>query len=227
MKKDKKINVDKSTLSERVSALIGDMILKGVFKPGERLTETGLSKLLGFSRTPIREALRSLEKEGFLFITPRKGARVATLTSEDIEEIFLLKYKFETLAFTLAMEHIEEEDVTYLEHLNKKLKGLKRSNSVTGLIDINSRFHLYVIEKCGNQRLIKVLDDIFAQFNRATAFSFADEMRIDEIVAEHDDILEALKRRDGKLVEKAMEKHVYRGWQFIKDKFAIRSQSEI
>jgi len=75
-------------LSEKVSAIISDMILKGVFKPGERLTETGLSKLLGFSRTPIREALRSLEKEGFLYIIPRKGARVATLTSQDIEEIF-------------------------------------------------------------------------------------------------------------------------------------------
>ena len=222
MKKNKKINVDRSTLSEKVSAIISDMILKGVFKPGERLTETGLSKLLGFSRTPIREALRSLEKEGFLYIIPRKGARVATLTSQDIEEIFLLKYKFETLAFVLAIKHIDEDDIEYLEHLNKKLKGLKKSKSVTGLIDINSRFHLYIVEKCSNQRLIKVLNDIFAQFNRATAFSFVDDTRIDEVSAEHEDILEAIKRRDEKLVEKAMEEHVYKGWQFIKDKFATK-----
>ena len=140
MKKKGKMNIDKSTLSEKVSSLISDMILKGIFKPGERLTETGLSKTLGFSRTPIREALRSLEKEGFVYIIPRKGATVTLLTDRDIEEIFLLKYKLETLAVVLAIEHIDSEDIAYLEHLNKKLRELKKSKSISN--DILSFFNL-------------------------------------------------------------------------------------
>jgi DNA-binding GntR family transcriptional regulator len=219
MKKEK-MNIDKSTLSEKVSTLISDMILKGIFKPGERLTETGLSKKLGFSRTPIREALRSLEKEGFVYIVPRKGATVTLLTDRDIEEIFLLKYRLETLAVVLALEHINDEDINYLKRLNRKLRELKKSKSISNLIDINSKFHSYIINKCYNHRLIKMLDDIFAQFNRATAFSFGDESRIDEVILEHEEITEAIEKRDEKMVESAMEKHVYKGWQFIKDKFA-------
>jgi DNA-binding GntR family transcriptional regulator len=226
MKKEnnKKMNIDKSTLSEKVSTLISDMIHKGKFKPGERLTETSLSKLLGFSRTPIREALRQLEKEGFIYIVPRKGATVTLLTERDIEEIFLLKYKLETLAIVLALEHLDKEDITYLERLNKRLKDLKGNKSVSSLIDINSKFHSYIINKCYNHRLIKMLGDISAQFNRATAFSFEDDGRIGEVIIEHEDIMEAIKKRDEKMVEEAMEKHVYKGWQFIKDKFATKEQ---
>lgn len=223
-KNNKRMDIAKSTLSEKVCTLISDMIHKGEFKPGERLTETGLSKLLGFSRTPIREALRLLEKEGFVYIVPRKGATVTALTDKDIEEIFLLKYKLETLAVVLALKHIDKEDIAYLEQLNNKLKDLKNSRNVSTLIDINSKFHSYIIRKCYNQRLIKMLDDIAAQFNRATAFSFEDEGRIDEIIMEHKDITEAIKKRDEKMVEKAMEEHVYKGWQFIKDKFATKGQ---
>lgn len=223
-KDNKKMSIDKSTLREKVSTLISDMIHKGKFKPGERLTEIGLSKLLGFSRTPIREALRLLEKEGFVYIAPRKGATVTSLTDKDIEEIFLLKYKLETLAVVLALEHINKEDIAYLEQLNTRLKDLKESRSVSSLIDINSKFHSYIIRKCYNHRLIKMLGDIAAQFNRATAFSFEDGRRIDEVIMEHDAITEAIKKRDEKMVEKAMEKHVYKGWQFIKDKFATKEQ---
>ena len=128
------------------------------------------------------------------------------------------------MAVVLAIEHIDSEDIAYLEHLNKKLRELKKSKSISSLIDINSKFHSYIINKCYNHRLIKMLDDISAQFNRATAFSFADEARIDEVILEHEDITEAIKKRDEKMVESAMEKHVYKGWKFIKDKFAAKER---
>jgi DNA-binding GntR family transcriptional regulator len=216
--------MSKATLREKVAEIISDMILTGKFKPGERLTETSLSKTLGFSRTPIREALRLLEKEGFVHIEPHKGATVVSLSAQDIEEIFLLKYKLETLAVVLAMEHIDDDDILYLENLNQKLKELKEKKKITGLIDLNNAFHSYIISKSGNQRLIKILKELFTHFNRATAFSFADQLRIDEVVQEHMDITEAIKSRDASMVEKAIERHVYKGWQFIKDKYKVRSQ---
>ncbi|MDY6820335.1 MAG: GntR family transcriptional regulator [Deferribacterota bacterium] len=213
-------NIDDTTLSEKIANLIGKKILEGEYLPGKRITETEIAEKLGFSRTPIREALRILEREGFVEILPRRGAKVTTLKVSDIEEIFLLKYRLESLAMSLAIDHINEDDLDYLNKLNEKLINLKNTENISSLIDINSRFHSYIIEKSGNKRLSRILKDIQAEFSRATAVSFNVKERINEVIEEHNDILNALKNGDKNKIEKVVEKHVYRGWQFIKNIYA-------
>jgi len=94
--------------------------MKGSIKPGERLTEPKLSAMLGISRTPIREALRLLESEGFIDIFPRRGAVVSDITPQDVDEIFTIKIKLESLAARLAVEYMTDGDIKRLIEINER-----------------------------------------------------------------------------------------------------------
>ena len=79
------------TLREKILESIREAILKGTLKPGERVSEPELAERFGISRTPIREAFRQLESEGYLEVIPRKGAVVASLSERDVMEFYAIK----------------------------------------------------------------------------------------------------------------------------------------
>jgi len=214
----KDINIDNTPLSEKIAATIRNSIIKGQLKPGERLVEPKLSEMLGISRTPIREALRLLEMEGFIEIIPRRGAVVTTLTEKDIDDIFVIKMKLEPLASKLAIDHLDNHDLDKMRELVKKMDS-GSSRAVSQMIHWNYDFHRIFIYKCGNERLIKMLEGLQQQFKRATVYSFSIEGRTKEVKEEHSDLLEAFEKKDAEMVEKVVEKHVYNGWQFIKKQY--------
>ena len=90
-------------------------ILKGELKPGERLMEIQLAKKLGVSRTPVREAIRKLELEGLVLMIPRKGAEVAEITAQDLEDVLEVRGALEELAVKDACEHITDEQLVELQ----------------------------------------------------------------------------------------------------------------
>jgi len=214
----KDINIDNTPLSEKIALTIRNNIIKGIIKPGERLVEPKLSEMLGISRTPIREALRLLETEGFIEIIPRRGAIVTTLTRKDIDDIFVIKMKLEPLASRLAVSILEKADIDRMKELASKMAA-GSSKGVTQLINWNYDFHNIFIYKCGNERLIKMLEGLQQQFKRATVYSFTTEGRTKKVNEEHDSLISAFEKKDESTVEKIVETHVYNGWQFIRTKF--------
>ena len=110
------------TLREKILEMIRDAILKGTMKPGERVSEPELAERFGISRTPIREAFRQLESEGYLEVIPRKGAVVASLSERDIEEFYAIKILLEGFAAKMAAEKLTEKDIDRLESINERLK---------------------------------------------------------------------------------------------------------
>jgi DNA-binding GntR family transcriptional regulator len=212
----KDINIDNTPLSERIAETIRNNILKGVIKPGERLVEPKLSEQLGISRTPIREALRHLENEGFIEIIPRRGAIVTEITDKDVDEIFVIKIRLEALAARLAAERMAKDDIDKMKDLASKVK--EGSSKVTHMVNWNSDFHDMFIKKCGNERLIKILESLQQQFKRATVFSFSETGRTQEVAKEHASIIEAFENRDREKVEKLVETHNRNGWEFIRAK---------
>lgn len=214
----KDINIDNTPLSEKIAMTIRNNIIKGIIKPGERLVEPKLSEMLGISRTPIREALRLLEMEGFIEIIPRRGAVVTTLTEKDIDDIFVIKMKLEPLASKLAVHHLDKSDIDKMRDLIKKMDS-GSSRVVSQMINWNYDFHRIFIYKCGNERLIKMLEGLQQQFKRATVFSFSIDGRTQEVRDEHGELLEAFEKKDEDAVERVVEKHVYNGWQFIRKQY--------
>jgi DNA-binding GntR family transcriptional regulator len=210
------INIDNTPLSERIAETIRTNILKGVIKPGERLVEPKLSEQLGISRTPIREALRHLESEGFIEIIPRRGAIVTEITDKDVDEIFVIKIKLESLSAKLATTRLSMDEIFRMKELASKVSD--GSPRVGQMVNWNSEFHDTFIRNCGNERLIKILSSLQQQFKRATVFSFSETGRTKEVAKEHHDIIEAMEKRDADSVEKLVEKHIRNGWEFIKSR---------
>ena len=101
-------------LREVVSETLRQAIQDGVLKPGERLMEIPLAEELGVSRTPIREAIRKLELEGFVVMVPRRGTYVANISLKDITQVFEIRSALEELAAGLAAERITEEEIETL-----------------------------------------------------------------------------------------------------------------
>ncbi|HAL86168.1 MAG TPA: GntR family transcriptional regulator [Deferribacteraceae bacterium] len=210
------INIDNTPLSERIAETIRTNILKGVIKAGERLVEPKLSEQLGISRTPIREALRHLETEGFIEIIPRRGAVVTEITDKDVDEIFVIKIRLEALAARLSTERLTKDDIEKMKELASKVR--EGSSKVGHMVNWNSEFHDIFIKNCGNERLIKILAGLQQQFKRATVFSFSETGRTQEVAKEHQSIIEALELRDKDRVEKLVETHIRNGWEFIKSR---------
>ena len=99
------------TLRERIVEFIKDAVISGSLKPGERVPESEIAERFGISRTPIREAFRQLESDGFLLMTPRKGAVVSPITDKDVREFYAIKSLLEGFAAGEACEKLTEKEI--------------------------------------------------------------------------------------------------------------------
>src|SRR3989338_1581452 len=109
------------TLRERIVDFVKDAVLKGRLRPGERVPEQEIAQSLGISRTPIREAFRQLESEGFISVAPRKGAVVSPITDKDVKEFYEIKSLLEGFAARTACPKLTDKDIRRLEALNAQI----------------------------------------------------------------------------------------------------------
>ena len=141
-------------------------ILKGDLKPGERLMEIALAEKLGVSRTPIREAIRKLELEGLVVMAPRKGAKVASITERDLNDVLEVRKGMEELAIRLACERITPEQLDELDKVEKKFSNLIDSENLTELAEVDVEFHDIIYATTNNKRLIQLLNNLREQMYR-------------------------------------------------------------
>ena len=109
-------------LRDMVFDVLMNAIMQGQLSPGERLLEVQLADEMGVSRTPVREAIRRLELEGFVVMVPRKGAYVAGLSIDDVESVYEIRTALETLAVRLAAQRMETADYEQLDELAGKMQ---------------------------------------------------------------------------------------------------------
>ena len=209
--------IDCPLLCEKVVGIITSQILEGKIKAGEIGNQSPPTQYVGLSRTPIREALRLLENDGFVEIKPRKGAFVTVITEKDVDDIFTLKLKLEPLGAKLSIFNMGNENIKSLREVNKKIMNYGKVKNISKMVQCNTLFHDAILKKCDNTRLLKFLDSLFAQSNRATAVSFHEASRVKDVAIEHSRIVDALENKDEKGVEKAMEQHIVNGWKFIRN----------
>ena len=117
---------NRDTLHLRVCNLLREAILKGDFKPGDRLKQADLADAMGVSRMPIREAFQKLEAEGLIKLEPHKGAVVKSIQVEDIEEIYALRAKLEKMAVYQSVENLTEDDHKQLSTLVEQMETSDR-----------------------------------------------------------------------------------------------------
>ena len=194
------------TLREKILETIREAILKGNLKPGEKVAEPELAERFGISRTPIREAFRQLESEGYLTVIPRKGAVVAALSERDVQEFYAIKSILEGYAAELAAQNLSERDLEKLEGINERLKQLAADGDVKAFYKVHNEFHETFLKAANNGKLYELIHQLGMKFSRLRMASLSVNGRMAISVAEHEKLLDAFRRHDGKAAEALVKK---------------------
>jgi DNA-binding GntR family transcriptional regulator len=195
-------------LGEVVFEYLRNAILSGELKPGERLMEVTIADQLGVSRTPVREAIRKLEKENFVIMIPRKGAYVADLTKKDILEVLEIRKELEGFAASLAAERMNDTEREKLGRVIEEFNDGMINMDKKRMLDCDNEFHSLIFYASKNQRLINIIFDLHDQFQRFRLVYFNEFNNFHEIQMSHSRIFEALLLNDPKMARKEAEEHV-------------------
>ncbi len=214
------------TLREKILETIREAILQGNLKPGEKVAEPELAERFGISRTPIREAFRQLESEGYLTVIPRKGAVVAALSEKDVEEFYAVKSILEGYAAELAAENLTEKDLERLETINARLRQLAEEGDVKAFYRVHNEFHEIFLRAADNSKLYELIQQLGARFSRLRMASLSVEGRMAISVAEHDKLLDAFRRHDGQSAEDLVKKTATLGGKVLLESLAYSQRGQ-
>ena len=195
-------------LRELVLDAIREAIINGTLKPRERLMEIQMAEELGVSRTPIREALRKLELEGFIVMVPRKGAYVADVSFKDIADVFEIRAALEALAAGLAAERITDEELEEMERLVVEKTEAITNHDMDRLVEVDTSFHEAIYKASRNERLTSIINNLREQIQRYRTTSLAYPGRMKRSLEEHRGIVEAIQSRDTQLAQQAAREHI-------------------
>lgn len=185
---------DQQTIPLRETAFLTlrKLILTGKLHPGERLTEVRLGRILGTSRTPIREAIRKLELEGLVTITPGSGARVARITEEDLRDVMEVRSALDQLCASLASSRITEEGKKELLKARDAFETSTRHGDEQEIAERDVHFHDVIARQADNHRLIQVLTGLADTIYRFRYEYIRDDLHYEELIAEHRKIYNAV-----------------------------------
>ena len=197
-------------LREVVFLTLRRQILRGELKPGERLMEISLANKLGVSRTPIREAIRKLEHEGLVVMIPRRGAHVAEITRQELNDVLEIRKSLETLAITKACDYMTDRDIHELREAEEAfaIQIARRDADLTNLGEADEHFHDIIYRGTNNRRLIQILNNLREQMYRFRMEYLKDTDIRQTLVREHDAIVKALELRDKDEAERLTALHI-------------------
>ncbi len=192
-------------------------IIHNLIKPGEALNEGVLSEEFKISKTPVREALQQLEKEGFIENIPVKGAFVSQISIQDLREIFDLR---EILECEVIRRAALKTDLNKVDALREKFISSENSGKKVSSSGFKSgdEIHFFIFETYGNHRLIEIyrrLQDHIVR-SRIHFFNQSHPDRSDESLKEHLEILDALKAQDPSRAEQAVRSHLFNSMEYLK-----------
>ena len=198
-------------IKDRIYKQIRNEIIYGKLMPGERLPEVKLSEALGCSRAPLREAFNQLEKEGFVYRVQNQGVVVNKSSPEEIIDYYSLLEVLERQAVEWATNRLTSGDINRLNDLNDSMKKVstKDKKYIEKWVSLNLAFHRFFSEKCGNAKMIWLVEEIRLRITRFRYLSFM-LTTFNDYIHDHEIIIEAVRQRDAVKARAAMENHIAR-----------------
>jgi len=214
-------------LREVVCETLRDAVRRGILQPGERLMEIQLAEDLGVSRTPVREAIRKLEMEGYVIMMPRRGTYVADLSIRDINEVFEIRTSLESLASGLAAERINEDELEKLQRLLVEIGAYIKSGDMESIVRTDTEFHDLLYQASRNTRLVGIISNLREQLTRFRTTSMSFPGRLKATLEEHRKIVEAIAQGDEKAARKAAEHHMEKSEQTLLASMKSKEKKDI
>ena len=205
------------SLAEQVFDRLETEILSGKYQPGEILTELKLVGDLGVSRTPIREALRRLEQEHIIEMTP-KGILVLGVSQQDLEDILEIRTRIEGLAAYMAAKNITDEQLKELQETIELQEFYVPKRDADRINVMDTKFHLLIYRFAGSTPLYDTLMPLHKKVLKYRRASVENEVRSAYSSQEHRAIFEAIAAHDGARAEELMRIHIANAKDYIHKK---------
>lgn len=214
-----------NTLAHRVYEIIKDRILSAELPPGTRLKDNELARTFGVSNTPVREAIRELEKDGLIETIPYRGRFVKKMSIEETSEVYDVRMALEALAARLAVKRITESQLEEMEKAVQEYAIASERDDITAGLEADLAFHDLIVQASGNSTLLQVLRDLA---NRIQVLRQLDKgkMRRKQSLEDHKAILRALKERDEEKAEVQVCRHIAKGKENVV-KLLAAGESEV
>ena len=200
--------ITRSPLRDEIYRQVLDRISTGTLAPGTRVKDTHLAGELGVSRTPVREALLQLAREGVLAADMGRGFRVQPLDRVEMEETGAILAALEGLALTLSGD-IPREQLAQLSELDRELSAIR--GDPNRCIDLDQQWHRTLIQGCPNTRLLSMISSLWQVPRRYMRAFLRDAGRVSLSTQHHSRIIEALRRNDREAALQRFSHHWQRG----------------
>ena len=195
-------------LKELVFTTLKKAIIKGELQPGDRLMELQLAEKMGVSRTPIREAIHKLSREGLVTLIPRKGAEVAGMSRKTLNDVLTVRKDLELLAFRLAFENIDKEQLLSLEKRMKAFENAVDTGDILQMVDTDEQFHMVIYDAASNNKLADILGNLRDSMYRYRLEYLKDAVYRKRLEKEHRALVDCIKNRDLKKGISVVESHI-------------------
>ena len=200
------------SLHEQTYQALRTSILSGDLAPGERLVETQLAQRLQVSRTPIREAIRQLQKDGLVTADGLEGLQVTSISAADAAQLYDCRLALETLSVTGACLQMSAEQMLLLEANVLEAEQIMRNPpaklNVMQLLDLDYGFHRLIAEGSGNRWLVTLLDQVFDKMMLLRMQTTRQNPEVLEIRIEHGQIYQAIAHRQTEAALVSLQEHL-------------------
>lgn len=185
-----------------------NMIFDGTLQPGDRIVESRLARELGISQTPVREALRELEQMGLVTSYPNRGSSVRKIEPKDADEMYTLRAHLETLAITLALPRLTDDDLDTLDRLIDEMVAAGADDDPELLTERDTQFHEFILDRSGHSLLLRTWQGISPlNWTMMTVIRLKDR-NLTELAERHRPIVDALRARNSEEAVRAIREHV-------------------
>lgn len=185
-------------------------ILTGKIAPGARLMEVELAESMGVSRTPVREAIRKLEKEGLVTIEPRRGAYASRISVKDMVDILEVRQDMEGLAAYLASSRMTPQQMKKLEEISEEYDKAVKDGNMTDMIKYDSAFHNLIVESCNNSILMMMINKLQELVLRFRYIYYDNFKSAEKMPEEHRIIMNAICEGRAGEAREAADAHIER-----------------
>ncbi|NNG07650.1 MAG: GntR family transcriptional regulator [Desulfobacteraceae bacterium] len=206
---------ERKPLGHYVFENLKQAIVRGDFSPGNRLVESRIAEAMGISRTPVREAIHKLEREGLIKKLPQGGFYVLNLSREEIEETFGIRSVLESYAARLAAIKHQKEELEPLEEKIEAFQYFLNRGEMEALLKINTEFHGLLYAMSRSPKLVKMINDLQDQIYRFRRIILKIETMAKTSNDDHRQMLSAMKVRDADKVETLVRQHILRGQKIV------------
>ena len=200
----------RETFKDKAYAALRHVIMSsGIYRSRTdiRLDERQLAQDFGISRTPVREAMAQLEREGFVRSVPRRGVYVVRKTKHEVIELIQAWAALESMAARLITETASDQDIAGLRRMFTTFEGDKLHAKLDEYSEVNIAFHQSIIELSGNRALIRLAENLFTHMRMIRGATIGEDDRVDRSIRDHMNIIQALEARDTERAEDLVRQH--------------------